>query len=525
MFSAGLPLQIVAIFALLRLIVCTEIVDQLSNILGKSVQNPNYQQLSQEIIESKFPFAKTTCIKDALGVFLPMCLKHGMESISPSLRAETAMKLSVCEFEASGIHNVPLSCKSTEETSLMDCMMELERSPQWWTTYSGNYQHLSSICFENSLPYEKDQILELFLNITDVYGEFYQNMESQIRQAETQMENQSRENFERLQSMFEVHFNGFSKAAESQQEEFKEQFGEFQNEVFSTFSQSLTLFQDQFTDADSNMLNNVELLQSAFQNIVDEVRETNIVQEINTLKLKNLESWKEVTDTSERAISIQENYLQEVDKVFQQFYFDSHEKIQNIHAEMTQSQLETIDLIQDFNSLIQNSIIPSLTDDLVPHFEDVSEQIMSKVAMMDLLVSHKFDEWNEQLDIAFSKVNGSLNSTIEKIHVLNDDLTTFQDNFKVIFSVLKHIGNTIRYILIFVKRVLFKVKIGWISMGVCMVVLKYRALLVIPKVVFNSHRNGTTNLLFRCVVVCFAITMGSMVGSLLIPRYSHQGNS
>lgn len=120
----------------------------------------------------------------------------------------------------------------------MDCMMELERSPQWWTTYSGNYQHLSSICFENSLPYEKDQILELFLNITDVYGEFYQNIESQIRQAETQMENQSRENFERLQSMFEVHFNGFSKAAESQQEEFKEQFGEFQNEVFSTFFQS-----------------------------------------------------------------------------------------------------------------------------------------------------------------------------------------------------------------------------------------------------------------------------------------------
>lgn len=292
-----------------------------------------------------------------------------------------------------------------------------------------------------------------------------------------------------------------------------------------SFKASLTLFQDQFTDADSNMLNNVELLQSAFQNIVDEVRETNIVQEINTLKLENLESWKEVADTSERAISIQENYLQEVDKVFQQFYFDYHEKIQNIHAEMTQSQLETIDVIQDFNSLIQNSIIPSLTDDLVPHFEDVSEQIMSKVAMMDLLVSHKFDEWNEQLDIAFTKVNGSLNSTIEKIHVLNDDLTTFQDNFKVIFSVLKHIGNTIRYILIFVKRVLFKVKIGWISMSLFMVVLRYRAVLLIPKVVFNSHRNGTTNLFFRCVIVGFAITMGSMVGSLLIPRYFHQGTS
>lgn len=109
------------------------------------------------------------CITDALAEFIAQCSEKGVEGLEPDLRLRLAVRLSVCEFIEAGVQ-YPSVCNLNDYKA---CVQQFRDVAQMWTTYSGNYRKLRSVCFEEALPFVKHDILNLFLNVTKVYAEFY----------------------------------------------------------------------------------------------------------------------------------------------------------------------------------------------------------------------------------------------------------------------------------------------------------------------------------------------------------------
>ncbi|ODV81784.1 Tht1-like nuclear fusion protein, partial [Suhomyces tanzawaensis NRRL Y-17324] len=106
----------------------------------------------------------SVCVQKSLQPILPACLSQGIESLDPNLRKILAIKLALCEFQNAGIL-YPSACNHLDE-ELELCIENLEKSPQYWTTFSGYYREIQTICYEESLPYQKDHVISLFNNIT-----------------------------------------------------------------------------------------------------------------------------------------------------------------------------------------------------------------------------------------------------------------------------------------------------------------------------------------------------------------------
>ena len=115
------------------------------------------------------------CVKEALKDIIPECIKYGVDAIDSRLQKVTAMKLSICEFENSKV-DFPSSCLNIDSESSFDgCIADIERAPQHWTTFSGYYRDITKICYEESLPFEKEQILSLYSNVTKIFSSLLRN--------------------------------------------------------------------------------------------------------------------------------------------------------------------------------------------------------------------------------------------------------------------------------------------------------------------------------------------------------------
>lgn len=124
---------------------------------------------------------RSSCVSQALAAVLPRCVSLGADSLDTTTRRAVAIRLSVCEFEASGVA-YPLACAA--EDSVDQCMEQLEASPQYWTTFSGNYRELAAICYQEAVPYEKDHIIQLYTNITKAYSRMMNSTESATANAD-----------------------------------------------------------------------------------------------------------------------------------------------------------------------------------------------------------------------------------------------------------------------------------------------------------------------------------------------------
>ena len=114
---------------------------------------------------------RNDCAKKALEPIINQCAE-GIETITPIQQKLIAIQLSICEFENAEI-SYPSECKSQK---LDTCILLLEKSPQYWTTFSGYYREIRNICHQVSLPFAKDQILQVYENITEFYRTLMEEM-------------------------------------------------------------------------------------------------------------------------------------------------------------------------------------------------------------------------------------------------------------------------------------------------------------------------------------------------------------
>lgn len=216
---------------------------------------------------------KTPCVQTAIVSLILECKEKGVDLVDPEIRTILAVKLSICEFEETGVA-YPDSCRSPPTVNnYKTCIQEFRANPQLWTTYSGNYRKLRSICFEESFPFMKDHVIDLFYNITKIYSDLYHETTNATKKAKIFHDDVERrfmlllellsatfEQKQKHQGDMEQAFEDFETSMTSGYTEVKAKLGLTTDEILKNFSQ----FKDQI-----NSVNQVVMQMMSRYSVMD----------------------------------------------------------------------------------------------------------------------------------------------------------------------------------------------------------------------------------------------------------------
>lgn len=99
------------------------------------------------------------CYENAISIIHPHC--DSISNLPPIKRKLATVRLVICELEESAV-STPPSCLGVTESSLSPCIQALERSPQWWATYTSYFKHINDICHQYLVPLERNILLEQY---------------------------------------------------------------------------------------------------------------------------------------------------------------------------------------------------------------------------------------------------------------------------------------------------------------------------------------------------------------------------
>lgn len=283
------------------------------NNIGGLLQEPTY--LQSEMIESIisrhlesfsstesdfedliFMKPRSKCVKDALKDITPECMRLGIDSIEPGLQKKAAIQLSICEFENSKV-TYPSSCYNMISDNDFDsCIFDIERAPQYWTTFSGYYREITKICYEESLPFEKEQIISLYSNITKLYSKMFQDLNDSYKDS-THIQQTMKNEFKELQRMIKVILDQNEKTSE----EVKEKYEEFSEHYSSMLLTSLEISKNFSLGSESlveDMANSIKYLDFELSRISFAIEDLDFETKLTDMKNSVLDDVRNLSDES-----------------------------------------------------------------------------------------------------------------------------------------------------------------------------------------------------------------------------------
>ncbi|KAL3232765.1 Nuclear fusion protein KAR5 [Nakaseomyces bracarensis] len=288
-----------------------------------------------------FPILKPTCVKNAIDDFMNMCIKESSESISPTIRAWTAVKLSVCEFEAVGLKNIPDNCYSNDLELMMECMLEIEHSTQWWTTYSGNYQRLSSLCNDYNSYYQERRLVETLLNLTDLNYDFSTKYTKQFTATAKENIKNLKKDIINASNELQEHLNT---QINNQKLVWKEHLSK-QNNVYELSLNGMKDIESLTNLLKDNLTNLSTILTKYIKSAAEEIDKNNII----SLYERKFEAFYKV------AIEEQKQYKSITLKAINDLYSDTENTLTNLPHLVDNSVVERLKVISyDFDSMQRN---------------------------------------------------------------------------------------------------------------------------------------------------------------------------
>lgn len=332
-----------------------------------SHENGVSSEISAEIYLSQ-------CAHRALEDVIDKCASGGVELLSPSMRKKLAVGLSVCEFQDASI-DYPDSCKHLVlDTDYHECVQELRSTSQFWTTYSGNYRKIKTICHEEAMPFFKEHIINLFNNVTRMYTSFYENSYKSTQTAE-EYQNKVRKQFNDLL----VEFSDVIITTRKERADLEEDALDFRKSM-------ALIYEDVQEQADNELSNMSQALKSVNDGIVEHStalstlnsEEMNLYREMNSL-------WKD----------FKLQLLQDI--------FDIGGTIEETHQQLK--------YCKETQSDLQNSLEAGLA---------LSSEFQYKLRAMTFELQRHLEDQNdlfeESLNILFSRVEFFLNESLLQVN-------------------------------------------------------------------------------------------------------------
>ncbi|SSD61346.1 uncharacterized protein SCODWIG_03107 [Saccharomycodes ludwigii] len=461
----------------------------------------SYDDLTKSIIAENFPefsnsLLSRDCVSQALETFLPICLEKGMEAVDTDIRVNTALSLSICQFESSKL-TLDLREICSAHNPLSQCMNYLKLDPSLWTTYNGYYQKLSSICFENSLPYEKQQILNLFLKITDFYSKFNKDITVNFKDLRDAFFKANAKDFQNLHDFYEEHMINLSENFRKQAAEFNEVFDDIKSsatdEFSSTFDDLLLKQKEYFSDifkengkvhkdlsvlweTDHKIINNLSIMQSNldtnFQNFVENINNILVTQIVNVENLEKVQN----------ALTIQ-----------------SSDILGNFEDDLYKIKIYNNQLFSEFQNYLNSIMENDLGNQLVLIVETLANVSLSNILELNQTFSETMKHIDTSLEKGGQKINITLEKTIFEIDKINQQLSKIDWKFISFFTSIFNFK--------FFHILLFKIAYYYLLYLLLQKFIK-RGLITTSKIQLSSE-----SLIF--VLVIMAMSLGALVGILI----------
>lgn len=427
-----------------------------NNNVGKMLQEPTY--LQSEMIESImsrhlesfsltesdfediiFMKPRSKCVKDALKDIIPECMRLGVDSIEPGLQKKAAIQLSICEFENSKV-TYPSSCYNMINDNDFDsCIFDIERAPQYWTTFSGYYREITKICYEESLPFEKEQIISLYSNITKLYSKMFQDLNDSYKDS-THIQQMMKNEFKELQRMMKVILDQNEKTSE----EVKEKYEEFSEQYSSMLLTSLEISK-KFSLGTENlvedMANNIKYLDFELSRISIAIEDLDFETKLTDMKNSVLDDVRNLSDESISLLDSILTNLESLDILSQDAQnitngiSQSLKKNEVLSNNMNNALIETDTQLHEHNEVIRFefeetiSYLSQFSDQAIDNaIRDTSEEITKHVATfidsMNLRLEEtttKLEEVIYNIDDLSDKVGNASSYLIEGLNLLTSN--------------------------------------------------------------------------------------------------------
>lgn len=378
---------------------------------------------------------RNDCAKKALEPIINQCAE-GIETISPIQQKLIAIQLSICEFENAEI-SYPSECKSQ---NLDSCILLLEKSPQYWTTFSGYYREIRNICHQISLPFAKDQILQVYENITEFYRTLMDEMTSSNKYTEN-MQNELKAKFDKLINVIDL----ILADREKNREDLKSSFNIFRTNFEKSLNNALLVMKHSYDDANSN-INELERHLNYFINDM-----------LHVYILIN-EKTAEVLSQQDEIIGNYDGILEQIQKI--------KYKLDSVREETLEAHISNNQLVHDVQANLERSLfaVSNLNSHLqlsINNFIEQNEDIRNQNSMVfeeifELFLDHlnesgqiAMDSFKAKLSLSLNRLQEKMNQTEESIDNLNtkvSELFRFGELVKKYASSVFNVPVNVKYL-------------------------------------------------------------------------------
>lgn len=356
-------------------------------------------------------YPNSECIKLALSPILPQCTK-GIEAFDPRLRRVLAIKLSICEFENSGLYYPPACDNIDSESYITNCISSLEQSPQYWTTYSGYYRELHTICYEQSLPYEKDNLINLFSNITIIYTEFF----SELKKSKAYSDDVHLDMVEKLENL-ERMMNAHLKTQEGTIQKMDINMDQYNEKMISVLEASLSSMQSNLELYNSHIIGMESYLDGLNLDMAQIVGGIARIKDILNDGLQNIQSLSNEAGLALKDILSESLMLKGV-------------TIENTQNSRNLQNLITSDLLGISSQLKENSNHILIQKQAISsEFKNI---LLEHSRELDIYLGGVLSQYSQQfasfVNHSMNIVDTKLNETINKMNVFDKSLNRFMYN-------------------------------------------------------------------------------------------------
>ncbi|GAO50986.1 hypothetical protein G7K_5099-t1 [Saitoella complicata NRRL Y-17804] len=383
------------------------------NPSSHSNRNPLSEALSSLTALSRA--RQPSCFRTAVLEVVEFCQRSEMEEVDDADRVRFAAGLTMCEFEAAGVEG-PVECSYTRrygEKGVGACVKTLERRPQWWTSYSGNYRETRTICSLARRSIEKDRILDLHANLTVI-----QSQVLEVLRREAQVANSHAAAQEEVLNRWRVFLEGFGREAEDVKEELRE-VGMVAREEMENLHTSA-----------EDVLGKLEVMKEGVENGGLEVERAfaGVRGAAEAYHESSLEMWKDVDDA---ALEVQQRQTRHMS--------DTLALSENLRKVLLDILTHPVsDLSNELEMLVKSLLNARSTFDEVSNTMTVSSRhaisVLAGLNVLDSLptsILSSLDAHQDQLSTilasASARLDNAVDETSTKLHVAGEVLERLED--------------------------------------------------------------------------------------------------
>ena len=287
---------------------------------------------------------------------------------------------------------------------------------------TGYYQRLDDLCVSYALPFQKDEMIDVFVNVTkfmatvnDFWGLKFDEVTLRV---DKEMECHLKRVEEITQRIWQDLANG--------DEAVRDQFVKFGEELAEMLNVSSSQVNKTFSELDTSLILKVDNVNQKFDSIFARL-ETLQNHGITSLELA-------LRETAQNLVGAQHDLLEtELNRIISTL------------GTFTESQLDTLESLQNFGSVTRNMIDGELTAQL----DELKSTIFKDWLSMSEVLSKEMKLWNSQVFQNFHMVSERLNCTLAQVNALETRMGNVMGVFQRISSLLTgSILNVVKYILV-----------------------------------------------------------------------------